>query len=122
MLSSFAQLLIVGLDLGSASVPVVVLVPASCAGRSNHLEARPCGPRPDTRALLAPYPARSTVQTEAQIGPPMLNVAAARGLGTCSSAGTLPRSCHATHPTIATPVEPIGCPLAMSPPEVLIPH
>ena len=32
----------------------------------------------------------STVQTEAQIGPPMLKVAAARAFFTCSCFGTLP--------------------------------
>ncbi len=54
------------------------------------------------------HPRRSTVHTDAQMGPPMLNVAATRGFGTCSAAGTLPSNCHAAHPTIATPVAPIG--------------
>ena len=63
-----------------------------------------------------------TVQTEAQIGPPMLKVAAARALLTCSAAGTLPRSCQAHQPIMAMPVAPMGWPLAMSPPEVLMPH
>ena len=62
------------------------------------------------------------MHTEAQMGPPMLNVAAARGLFTCSGAGALPSSCHAAQPIIATPVAPTGWPFAMSPPEVLIPH
>src|SRR5512142_3399379 len=65
---------------------------------------------------------RRTVQTDAQIGPPMLNVAAAFGFFTCNPAGALPRSCCADHPIIATPVAPIGCPLAMRPPELLIAH
>jgi len=34
--------------------------------------------------------ARSTVHTLAQMGPPMLNVAASLGSFTCSSAGALP--------------------------------
>ena len=63
-----------------------------------------------------------TVQTEAQIGPPMLNVAAARAPFTCSSFGALPSSCQAHQPIMATPVAPIGWPLAMRPPEVLMPH
>lgn len=64
----------------------------------------------------------STVHTDAQIGPPMLNVAAARAFFTCSAGGTLPSSCQAAQPTIATPVAPIGWPFAMRPPEVLMPH
>ena len=56
------------------------------------------------------------------MGPPMLNVAATRGFFTCSPAGALPRSCHAHHPSMAIPVAPMGWPLAMSPPEVLMAH
>src|SRR5512142_1733246 len=64
----------------------------------------------------------STVQTDAQIGPPMLNVAAAFGFFTCSSAGALPSSCCADQPIIATPVAPTGWPFAIRPPELLIAH
>ena len=39
--------------------------------------------------MVRPYAGVSTVQTDAQIGPPMLNVAAARGFFTCSGAGRL---------------------------------
>ena len=52
----------------------------------------------------------------------MLKVAAARGAFTCSSAGALPSSCQAHQPIIAMPVAPIGWPLAISPPELLIAH
>src|ERR1017187_10482898 len=66
--------------------------------------------------------ARSTVHTLAQMGPPILNVAAARGFGTCKPAGALPSSCSALQPIMAIPVAPMGCPLAMSPPDVLMAH
>src|SRR5208282_109306 len=65
---------------------------------------------------------RNTVQTEAQIGPPMLNVAACFGFFTCNSCGALPSNCCALQPTMATPVAPMGCPFAIKPPEVLMAH
>ena len=52
----------------------------------------------------------------------MLKVAASLGSGTWSSAGALPCSCHADQPIMARPVAPTGWPLAISPPEVLMPH
>src|ERR1035437_945693 len=66
--------------------------------------------------------ARSTVHTLAQMGPPILNVAAARGFGTCKPAGALPSSCSALQPIMAIPVAPMGCPLAIRPPDVLMAH
>src|SRR5260370_40676538 len=65
---------------------------------------------------------RSTVQTLAQMGPPILNVAAVRGFCTCKPAGALPSSWSALQPIMAIPVAPIGCPLAISPPDVLMAH
>ena len=67
-------------------------------------------------------PGFSTVHTDAHTGPPMLNVAAARAFFTWISAGAWPSSCSALQPIIATPVAPIGWPLAISPPDVLMPH
>src|SRR5208337_4502327 len=61
----------------------------------------------------------STVHTDAQIGPPMLNVAATLGSFTCNSLGALPNSCCCAQPSMATPVAPTGWPLAMRPPDVL---
>ena len=43
------------------------------------------------------------MQTDAQIGPPMLKVAAAFAFFTWRAGGTLPSSCHADQPIIATP-------------------
>ncbi len=73
-----------------------------------------------TRLTTATYCGpRSTVHTEAQTGPPMLNVAACPASRTCSGAGTLRSNCHAAQPIIAIPGrEPTGCPFAMRPPEV----
>src|SRR5271157_1186592 len=64
----------------------------------------------------------NTVHTEAQMGPPILNVAATLAPFTCNGGGTLPSNCHEHHPSIATPVAPMGWPFAISPPEVLMPH
>src|ERR1035437_11160094 len=66
--------------------------------------------------------ARSTVHTLAQMGPPILKVAAARGFGACKPAGALPSSWSALQPIMAMPVAPMGCPLAISPPDVLMAH
>src|ERR1035438_8692195 len=68
------------------------------------------------------YPTFSTVHTLAQMGPPILNVAAARGFRTCTSTGARPSSWSALQPIMAIPVAPMGCPLAISPPEVLMAH
>src|SRR5271169_3780726 len=85
------------------------------------------GASPVTRPELPPTAigydaALSTVHTDAQMGPPMLKVAAARGFLTCNSCGALPSSCCADQPSMATPVAPMGCPLAIRPPEVLMAH
>ena len=62
------------------------------------------------------------MQTLAQMGPPMLKVAASLGSFTCSSAGALPSNCCADHPIMAMPVAPMGWPFAIRPPEVLMAH
>ena len=54
------------------------------------------------------YAGFKTVQTEAQMGPPMLKVAATLGFLTCNSGGTLPSNCHADQPSMAMPVAPTG--------------
>ena len=60
------------------------------------------------RGSISTNQPRSTVHTEAQIGPPMLNVAASLGSLTCNSAGACPFNCSADQPIMAIPVAPIG--------------
>src|SRR5437763_337701 len=84
--------------------------------------ASACGSQTRVDVLRARHAAFSTVHTLAQIGPPMLNVAARPGLFTCTSAGARPSNCSALQPIIAMPVAPIGWPFAISPPDVLMPH
>src|SRR5271165_6847131 len=93
------------------------------AGREGRLDGQAPGFSP-CRCHFAHYHfARlSTVQTEAHTAPPMLNVAAACGFFTWSSLGTLPSNCCPAHPIMAMPVAPTGCPFAISPPDVLMPH
>src|SRR5512135_1223094 len=95
----------------------------ACPGTGEARRRGPVRPRRRRHGAARDHTAGvRTVQTDAQIGPPMLNVAAARAFGTWSGGGTFPRSCHAAHPTIAIPVAPIGWPFAMRPPDVLMPH
>src|ERR1039457_947459 len=101
------------IDGSSAQVPMNFRLEVLIGG--SILLLRPCG---------APHysAARSTVHTLAQMGPPILNVAAARGFFTCKPAGAWPSSCSALQPIMAIPVAPMGCPLAISPPDVLMAH
>jgi hypothetical protein len=64
---------------------------------SRFIDALPGHLPPDTASFSTVHP------TLAQMGPPMLNVAAARGFFTCNSAGALPSSCSALQPIMAIP-------------------
>src|ERR1039457_3722274 len=79
----------------------------------------------DCRAEPQHHPAcyrLSTVHTEAQAVPPTLNVAATFAFFFCKPCEARPISWVKQVASMAMPVAPTGWPLAINPPERLMPH